>query len=381
MFFMFSVFFTPLPPPTEHKHRRKLLNEVETLKGSIRVLCRIRPMSRTEVKNGHRNAITFPPRKKGALVITKTDTRNNSKKEKFYEFDTTFQPNATQEQVAAQVMPLVQSAIDGFNVCIFAYGQTGSGKTYTMTGADGGKLDKDNTSLYGITPRSIVELFNISKSSGHHNITFAFSMVELYKGELLDLFVDKRKKKKTTNKENNKSLQQQQTTNKERNNTDDTKLSVKRDPATGVVHIENVQKISVESPEALHDLIKKGNDCRHTSKTNMNDTSSRSHLVMTIYCESKNNTSGITTSGKLNLVDLAGSERQSKTGASGDTFEESKSINKSLSVRRITFVLRVVLLLCCCCCCVVVVVWLCCCLLVFFVVVDLFNMVFGFCNK
>jgi len=360
------------------------LNEVETLKGSIRVLCRIRPMSRTEVKNGHSNAITFPPRKKGALVITKTDTRNNSKKEKFYEFDTTFQPNATQEQVAAQVMPLVQSAIDGFNVCIFAYGQTGSGKTYTMTGADGGKLDKDNTSLYGITPRSIVELFNISKSSGHHNITFAFSMVELYKGELLDLFVDKRKKnkKKTTNKENNKSLQQQQTTNKKRNNTDDTKLSVKRDPATGVVHIENVQKISVESPEALHDLIKKGNDCRHTSKTNMNDTSSRSHLVMTIYCESKNNTSGITTSGKLNLVDLAGSERQSKTGASGDTFEESKSINKSLSVRRITFVLRVV---CCvlllCCCCGVVVVWLCCCLLVFFVVVDLFNMVFGFCKQ
>ena len=362
--------FHPPPPPTEHKHRRKLLNEVETLKGSIRVLCRIRPMSRTEVKNGHSNAITFPPRKKGALVITKTDTRNNSKKEKFYEFDTTFQPNATQEQVAAQVMPLVQSAIDGFNVCIFAYGQTGSGKTYTMTGADGGKLDKDNTSLYGITPRSIVELFNISKSSGHHNITFAFSMVELYKGELLDLFVDKRKKnkKKTTNKENNKSLQQQQTTNKKRNNTDDTKLSVKRDPATGVVHIENVQKISVESPEALHDLIKKGNDCRHTSKTNMNDTSSRSHLVMTIYCESKNNTSGITTSGKLNLVDLAGSERQSKTGASGDTFEESKSINKSLSVRRITFVLRVVccvlLLLLCCCCGVVVLLsscFLCCC--------------------
>jgi len=31
----------------EHKHRRKLLNEVETLKGSIRVLCRIRPMSKT----------------------------------------------------------------------------------------------------------------------------------------------------------------------------------------------------------------------------------------------------------------------------------------------------------------------------------------------
>ena len=239
-------------------------------------------------------------------------------------------------------MPLVQSAIDGFNVCIFAYGQTGSGKTFTMTGADGGKLDKKNTSLYGITPRSIVELFNISKCSGHHDITFYFSMVELYKGELLDLFVDTKKKpqKKTANNENNK-INNNNINNNGKNSKnlkkDTTKLSVKRDPATGVVHIENVNKILVESPEVLHNLIQRGNDSRHTASTKMNDTSSRSHLVMTIYCESKNNTSGVTTSGKLNLVDLAGSERQSKTGASGSTFEESKSINKSLSVSCLLF--------------------------------------------
>ena len=322
----------------EHSHRRKLLNEVETLKGSIRVLCRIRPMSTTEKSNGHENAISFPPRNKGALIV-KTTKGTTKGKDKFYEFDTTFEPNSTQEQVAAQVMPLVQSAIDGFNVCIFAYGQTGSGKTFTMTGADGGRLNKTESHLYGITPRSIVELFNISQASGHHEITFFFSMVELYRGELLDLFREKNNKKKRSNSDSqSKNKDKENSANTQGNNTkkmkqENTKLSVKRDPTTGVVKIENVTKVEVDTPEVLHELIRKGNASRHTATTKMNDTSSRSHLVMTIYCESKNTTSGVTTSGKLNLVDLAGSERQSKTGASGAVFEESKSINKSLSVR------------------------------------------------
>ena len=34
---------------------------------------------------------------------------------------------------------------------------------------------------------------------------------------------------------------------------------------------------------------------------------------------------------RINLVDLAGSEKVGKTGASGQTLEEAKKINKSLS--------------------------------------------------
>ena len=58
------------------------------------------------------------------------------------------------QQVFEEVKYLVQSSIDGFNVCIFAYGQTGSGKTFTIYG------NNDNP---GIQPRACDELFSILK--------------------------------------------------------------------------------------------------------------------------------------------------------------------------------------------------------------------------
>ncbi len=50
----------------------------------------------------------------------------------------------------ADTKHLIQSAIDGYNVCIFAYGQTGSGKTFTIYGNDADP---------GLTPRGVSELF------------------------------------------------------------------------------------------------------------------------------------------------------------------------------------------------------------------------------
>ena len=84
-------------------------------------------------------------------------------------------------QVFADTKHLVQSAVDGYNVCIFAYGQTGSGKTYTIYGDNKGP---------GITPRGIHELFDIlDRDASKYLFSVSTYMLELYQDELTDLFV------------------------------------------------------------------------------------------------------------------------------------------------------------------------------------------------
>ena len=75
----------------------------------------------------------------------------------------------------------MQSAIDGFNVCIFAYGQTGSGKTFTMQGSE---------SMPGIAPRALERLFNLISKNSAYEFRISCNLVELYRSNLRNLLAD-----------------------------------------------------------------------------------------------------------------------------------------------------------------------------------------------
>ena len=77
-----------------------------------------------------------------------------------FSFDRVFGPTSDQSQVFEEVSQLVQSALDGYKVCLFSYGQTGSGKTHTMLGAG----DGDGR---GIIPRAVQKVLETAESLKH----------------------------------------------------------------------------------------------------------------------------------------------------------------------------------------------------------------------
>lgn len=76
-----------------------------------------------------------------------------------------------QEEVFEEISQLVQSALDGYKVCIFAYGQTGSGKTHTMVGTA-------EATQRGVIPRAVQQLFEASRSLQEQGWTFEMKVTD-----------------------------------------------------------------------------------------------------------------------------------------------------------------------------------------------------------
>lgn len=195
------------------------------------------------------------------------------------------------------IRPTVDDILNGYNGTVFAYGQTGAGKSYTMMGAD-----IDNEEQKGIIPRIVEQIFaSILASPANMEYTVRVSYMEIYMERIRDLL-------------------QPQNDN----------LPVHEEKNRGV-YVKGLLEIYVSSVPEVYEVMRRGGMARAVAATNMNQESSRSHSIFVITVTQKNVETGSAKSGQLFLVDLAGSEKVGKTGATGQTLEEAKKINKSLS--------------------------------------------------
>eukprot|EP01022_Parablepharisma_sp_SALTPOND_P017260 TRINITY_DN2724_c3_g1_i1.p1 TRINITY_DN2724_c3_g1~~TRINITY_DN2724_c3_g1_i1.p1 ORF type:complete len:1407 (-),score=310.13 TRINITY_DN2724_c3_g1_i1:5409-9629(-) len=273
----------------EMLQRKRLHNIIEDMKGKIRVYCRVRPLSQKEIEMGSAPIVNIMDE-----FTVKVDTKYGPKA---FSFDAAFGPDTSQDKVFEDTKRLVQSAVDGYNVCIFAYGQTGAGKTFTIQGSD---------SDPGIAPRSFEEMERILFAMSNYGYSMECYMVELYLDTLSDLLLPKDQRKNPPH------------------------LDIKED-MKGMVFIQGVTKHQIKGAEEAKKIFELGLNNRKTSATQMNDNSSRSHLIFSILIETVNRQTTQRTVGKISFVDLAGSERATKAGTSTERLKEGRAINKSLS--------------------------------------------------
>ncbi|GMH30287.1 hypothetical protein Nepgr_032130 [Nepenthes gracilis] len=290
------------------KLRKKLHNTILELKGNIRVFCRVRPLLPEEGSGSEAPVISYP---------TSTEARDRgidliqSGQKYPFMFDQVFTHDASQHDVFVEISQLVQSALDGYKVCIFAYGQTGSGKTYTMMGRPESPEQK------GLIPRSLEQIFQTSQNLSTQGWKYKMqvSMLEIYNETIRDLLSTNRGSLDITRVENGVPGKQ---------------YAIKHD-ANGNTYVSDLTIVDVCSTREVSSLLHQAAESRSVGKTQMNEQSSRSHFVFTLRISGVNESTEQQVHGVLNLIDLAGSERLSRSGATGDRLKETQAINKSLS--------------------------------------------------
>lgn len=304
------------------KVRKNLHNEIQELKGNIRVFCRVRPLLQNEKNESvsSQDSDNYILYKKDPLTNVEEitirqecepasgSTKPNIKSFPFT-FDKVFDESSGQKLVFEEISQLVQSALDGYRVCIFAYGQTGSGKTYTMEGPsyENRRINIDNKETMGMIPRAVTQIFSSAEELRQKGWQFDMeaSFLEIYNENLRDLLVDPKKAAAS--------------------------LEIKHVPNSSRTVVTDLTTVSVNSVEQVFSLLKKSNDNRAVGETQCNDRSSRSHSVFLMRLVGYNPLTEEKTEGLLNLIDLAGSERLSSSGSTGDRLKETQAINKSLS--------------------------------------------------
>lgn len=270
---------------------RKLHNDMQDLKGALRVFCRIRPLNKRELALNDVIVVEAKSEMDVTVVSSKGD-------ENAFSYDNVFVETNSQADVFEECRSLIQSCFDGYNITIFTYGQTGAGKTWTLYGIP---------EQPGVSPRTCTEVFDVvERFRDKFDSELSCAMVELYNSNVRDLLSAEKTPPKLDIKQE-----------KNPDGSMGVKLECTIVPASNTADLETA--------------VGRGFGNRKVASTSMNADSSRSHLLFMIFVKVTDKETGKVRSGKITIVDLAGSERLAKSQVTGDAQKEAIEINKSLT--------------------------------------------------
>lgn len=274
---------------------------------NVKVVARFRPPNTRELSENGQNIVEFD---KGMTTVHVSSKDYPGS----YSFDRIYDWNASQQSIFEYTAAsIVSDVMKGYNGTVFAYGQTGAGKTYTMMGSD-----IKSSEGKGLVPRIVERIFEtIGAAPPSTEFTVKVSYMEIYMERLRDLL-----------------------------NPANDNLPVHEDKSRGV-YVKGLLEVYVSNVDEVFQIMQRGQENRVVASTQMNAESSRSHSIFVVHISQKpipddssmagasegDGSASVSAgrTGKLYLVDLAGSEKVGKTGATGQTLEEAKKINKSLS--------------------------------------------------
>ncbi|XP_062211746.1 kinesin-like protein KIN-12C [Phragmites australis] len=268
----------------------------------VKVVVRVRP------------TVSRPTDGKDLWFVRKTAPDSIAVGDRAFSVDGVLDDRASQVDAFDLVgLPMIESALAGFNTSLVCCGQSGTGKTYTMWGPLAAMVDSGSDNAdWGVVPRVFQNLFSRiqsrQESSPDKQISYQCrcSFLEVHNEQINDLLEPSQRD-----------------------------LQI-RENAGSSIHVENLTDEYVSTAEDVNQILMKGLSNRKVGTTSMNLKSSRSHVVFTCVIEawskgfSSNGFSSSRTS-RITFVDLAGPENDELNGTSKHCTKEERHLKKSLS--------------------------------------------------
>jgi kinesin family member C2/C3 len=369
-----------MPPPQEEidrlrsklamesARRRKLLGELQDLRGAVRVYCKLTSTTNDPTIALVSNEVLLL-RRDGPISV---DAFNQDSIDEStpggdaplsFEFEGILPSDAEQEDIYAEFESVCSSVVEGFKICVMSYGAANSGKTHTMLGDI--IYDKNHSASiqdHGVQLRSMKQLFSVLEHRrDRYQDSVTMTLIEVHDEKLVDLIAGtdygdahgriegarKSASRRRTESEDGKSRASvlsvgnaSQQANSISSSRPKLEIKTNRDGET-VVH--GVLSVEVSSFQDVCRVWAESLSMR-SKRLSEQDTDLRtyqlgSHVIATLKVVSRNIGNGVTTTGRIQFVDFAAADtvsRPSRTSSSvspshSDNLEKWKYVNKSLS--------------------------------------------------